>query len=150
MFWLARLIRLARPMPPTPTPAMFSMSLGGTKPRPSTCRGTIMAAAALVAVVARNARREIVSFAFIRFSGGDGDIIARSTMVCDRQERIESRRGQHRRCRPKGTALHGSRRMAVAPVLVEAHSQKWLCHYRLERRWQELGPENPVIIPCHV
>ena len=33
MFSLARLIRLLRPCPPTPTPATFSVSLGGVKPR---------------------------------------------------------------------------------------------------------------------
>src|SRR5215472_4079514 len=57
MFWLARLMRFWRPMPPTPTPAMFSRSLGGVKPRPSTWRGTKAAAAPLAAAVLRNLRR---------------------------------------------------------------------------------------------
>ena len=46
-------------MPPTPTPATFRVSLGGAKPRPSTCLGTIVKAAAVVAAFVRNARREI-------------------------------------------------------------------------------------------
>jgi hypothetical protein len=57
MFWLARLMRFWRPMPPTPTPAMFSRSLGGVKPRPSTWRGTNAAAALPAAAVLRNLRR---------------------------------------------------------------------------------------------
>ena len=57
MFWLARLMRFWRPMPPTPTPAMFNRSLGGVKPRPSTWRGTNAAAAPLAAAVLRNLRR---------------------------------------------------------------------------------------------
>src|SRR5215472_18273984 len=44
-------------MPPIPTPAMFSRSLGGVKPRPSTWRGTNAAAAPLAAAVLRNLRR---------------------------------------------------------------------------------------------
>src|SRR6202022_1172168 len=49
IFCEARLMRLARPMPPTPIPAMLSRSLGGTKPRPSTWRGTIVSAAVAAA-----------------------------------------------------------------------------------------------------
>src|SRR6266446_5655205 len=59
MFWLARLIRLARPMPPTPTAAMFSVSLGGGTPRPRTWLGTMAQAAPPAATLARNVRREI-------------------------------------------------------------------------------------------
>ena len=50
-------------MPPTPTPAMFSRSLGGVNPLPSTWRGTIVKAAPVAAALVRNARREIVFFA---------------------------------------------------------------------------------------
>src|SRR5215471_4442832 len=50
-------MRLARPIPPTPTAAMFSKSLGGVNPRPSTCRGTIAAAALPVATPLKNSRR---------------------------------------------------------------------------------------------
>src|SRR4029077_16047390 len=32
------------PIPPTPMQAMFSLSLGAVKPRPSTCRGTMVKA----------------------------------------------------------------------------------------------------------
>src|SRR3990172_4153418 len=47
MFSDSRLRRFAAPMPPTPTPAMFIFSLGGIcLGPPSTCRGTIVAAAA--------------------------------------------------------------------------------------------------------
>src|SRR6266581_3509558 len=62
MFWLARLIRLLRPMPPTPMPAMFSVSLGGVNPRPRTRRGTMANAAPLAATLVRNLRREISFF----------------------------------------------------------------------------------------
>ena len=41
MFWLATARMLLRPMPPMPTQAMFRRSLGGVKPRPSTCLGTM-------------------------------------------------------------------------------------------------------------
>ncbi len=44
-------------MPPTPTPAMLSMSLGGVNPRPSTCLGTRAAAALPAATLLRNFRR---------------------------------------------------------------------------------------------
>src|SRR5260370_18621304 len=62
MFWLARLIRLARPMPPTPTAATFRVSLGGGTPRPRTWLGTMAQAAPPAATLARNARREISFF----------------------------------------------------------------------------------------
>src|SRR6267154_4597950 len=62
MFWLARLIRLVRPMPPTPTPATFSVSLGGVNPRPRTCLGTIAHAALPAATLVRNVRREMSFF----------------------------------------------------------------------------------------
>src|SRR4029077_4910678 len=55
-------MRLARPMPPTPMPAMLSMSLGGTKPRPRTWRGTIVNAAAVTEGCERNLRRGIALF----------------------------------------------------------------------------------------
>src|SRR5258706_2742943 len=61
MFCEATLIRLARPMPPTPMLAMLSLSLGGTKPRPSTWRGT-MVSAAVAAACERNFRRGIELF----------------------------------------------------------------------------------------
>jgi hypothetical protein len=73
MFWVASATRLARPMPPTPTPAMFSLSLGGVKPRPKTWRGTMVKAFAVVvapeiaaaAVVVRNLRRDNLVFVLI-------------------------------------------------------------------------------------
>src|SRR5208282_833676 len=65
MFWLARLLRLVRPMPPTPTPAMLSMSLGGVKPRPRTCRGTMAIAAPPVATLVKNLRRDTSFFSII-------------------------------------------------------------------------------------
>src|SRR5277367_747321 len=70
-------MRLARPMPPTPTPAMFRVSLGGTKPRPSTYLGTMVTAAAVVAALVRNERREIVFVGVIRVSMATPPIIAR-------------------------------------------------------------------------
>src|ERR1700693_2230274 len=72
MFWLASAMRLARPIPPTPTPAMLSVSLGGLKPRPRTCRGTIVKAFAVVvapetaaAAAVRNLRRDNLVFVLI-------------------------------------------------------------------------------------
>src|SRR5947207_13348382 len=65
MFWLARLMRLARPMPPTPTLAMFSVSLGGVNPRPRTCLGTMAHAAPPAATSVRNLRRDISIFLLI-------------------------------------------------------------------------------------
>src|SRR5579864_8186479 len=62
MFWLARLMRLERPMPPTPTPAMLRVSLGGTKPWPRTWRGTMENAAAVRVESARNLRRDMELF----------------------------------------------------------------------------------------
>src|SRR5688500_18643503 len=56
----ARLRRLVRPMPPTPTPAMLRRSLGGVWPLPSTCRGTMVSPAAVVPAVAMKSRREMV------------------------------------------------------------------------------------------
>src|ERR1700704_3171451 len=70
MFWLARLIRLLRPMPPTPTPAMFSVSLGGVNPRPRTCLGTMAHAAPPAATLVRKERREISFFLLMSISPG--------------------------------------------------------------------------------
>src|SRR5260370_35669422 len=70
MFWLARLIRLVRPMPPTPTPAMFSVSLGAVNPRPSTCLGTMAHAAPPAATLVRKVRREISFFLLMIISPG--------------------------------------------------------------------------------
>src|SRR5260370_42484945 len=66
IFWLARLIRLLRPIPPTPTHAIFSMSLGGVNPRPRTCLGTIVTAALATAAFSIKLRREISFFSDIR------------------------------------------------------------------------------------
>src|SRR5258707_12678568 len=61
MFCEATLMRLARPIPPTPMPAILSLSLGGTNPRPKTWRGT-MVRAAVAAACERNFRRGIELF----------------------------------------------------------------------------------------
>src|SRR6266702_8192476 len=52
---------LLRPMPPMPTQAMFSRSLGGVKPRPSTCLGTMAIAAPVAAAVSMNSLRDTPS-----------------------------------------------------------------------------------------
>src|SRR6267378_2972774 len=70
MFWLAMLIRLVRPIPPTPTAAMLSVSLGGVNPRPRTCRGTMAHAAPPAATLVRNVRREISFFLLMSISPG--------------------------------------------------------------------------------
>src|SRR5260370_15453200 len=62
MFWLARLIRLVRPMPPTPTAATLSVSLGGVNPRPRTFLGIMAQAAPPAATSVRKVRREIAFF----------------------------------------------------------------------------------------
>ena len=47
-------------MPPTPTPAMFSFSLGGGVSLPAkTCRGSMVTVAAAKAVLPKKARREV-------------------------------------------------------------------------------------------
>ena len=51
MFWLPTARMLLWPMPPMPTQAMFSRSLGGVKPLPSTCRGTMVMPAPVIAAV---------------------------------------------------------------------------------------------------
>src|SRR4051794_6982008 len=61
MFWLARLMRLLRPIPPTPTPAMLSVSLGAVKPRPSTRRGTMAKPAVPALTFFRKVRRDTPS-----------------------------------------------------------------------------------------
>src|SRR5260370_28841536 len=68
MVWLARLMRLLRPMQPTPTPATFRVSLGGVNPRPRTCRGTMAHAAPPAATSVRKVRREISFFLLMRWS----------------------------------------------------------------------------------
>src|SRR2546430_2125922 len=70
MFWLARLIRLLRPIPPTPTPATFRVSLGEVNPRPRTCLGTMAHAALPAATLVRNVRREISFFLLMIISPG--------------------------------------------------------------------------------
>ena len=59
MFWDMRRRVLLPPMPPNPTVAMFTVSLGAWKPRPSTCRGTMVKPAPAAAVVVRNVRLEM-------------------------------------------------------------------------------------------
>ena len=60
MFSLLQPRTSARPRPPTPIPAMFSVSLGACTPRPpSTRRGTIINEAADAEAAATNRRREI-------------------------------------------------------------------------------------------
>src|SRR5690554_3469496 len=54
MFSDSRFLRLAKPIPPTPTPAMFNLSLGALCPKPATTwLGMIEKAAAAAAVVPR-------------------------------------------------------------------------------------------------
>src|SRR5215471_19509709 len=62
MFWLATARMLLRPMPPMPTQAMLSRSLGGVKPRPSTCLGTIVRAAPVAAAVSMKCLRVTPAF----------------------------------------------------------------------------------------
>ena len=56
MFWVERLTRSLRPCPPTPTAATFSVSLGASNPRPSTCRGTTVRPAPVTATLDMNLR----------------------------------------------------------------------------------------------
>src|SRR6266852_6719444 len=83
MFWLARLMRFVRPMPPTPTAAMLRVSLGGVKPRPRTFLGTIAQAAPPAATLVRKVRREISFFLLMSMPPraglsriGEGDVRA--------------------------------------------------------------------------
>ena len=58
MFWLITARVFEAPMPATPTIAMLTRSLGAWKPRPSTCRGTMVTAAPAPAALVMNWRRE--------------------------------------------------------------------------------------------
>ena len=64
MFWLMRLRVFDPPMPPMPTVAMLTVSLGAWKPRPSTCRGTIVTPAPAIAALRTNVLRETPSSVF--------------------------------------------------------------------------------------
>src|SRR5690349_8727399 len=66
MFSVATPSMSLRPFPPQPMAAMLSLSLGATKPRPRTWRGTMVNAAA--AVVLRTNVRRVIRFLPIRFS----------------------------------------------------------------------------------
>ena len=58
IFWSAQQSRSPRPWPPTPIPAMRTLSLGGVSPLAATAaRGTIVNAATAAPAVPRNARR---------------------------------------------------------------------------------------------
>ena len=58
MFSVALLSRFDFPIPPTPTAAMLSLSLGAGVPwPPSTCRGTMVKPAVAVAALARKVLR---------------------------------------------------------------------------------------------
>src|SRR5262245_12263818 len=59
MFSVARLTRLERPCPPTPTAATLRRSLGAVWPRPSTWRGTIAKPAPVSATSETKSRRVI-------------------------------------------------------------------------------------------
>src|ERR1700722_10428011 len=72
IFWSERLTRLVWPMPPTPTPATLRRSLGGVWPRPRTWRGTIVKAAAAVAVFAMKERRETMEADSLLVAGVSG------------------------------------------------------------------------------
>jgi hypothetical protein len=52
---------LVRPIPPTPTAAIFNKSLGGVIPLPNTWRGTIVKAAPVTTASVTNSRR-VISF----------------------------------------------------------------------------------------
>jgi hypothetical protein len=52
-------------MPPTPTAATFKVSLGAVKPRPSTCRGTIMKPADATETCSTKRRREILAIVHV-------------------------------------------------------------------------------------
>src|ERR1700730_1904458 len=53
------------PLPPAPIAAMVSLSLGATKPRPSTCLGTIKNHAAASELDLRKSLLELFVFIFI-------------------------------------------------------------------------------------
>src|SRR4029077_341945 len=95
MFCEARLMRLARPIPPTPTLAMLSVSLGGTKPRPRTWRGTMVNAAAVAAACEINFRRGIAfsvmgnSLAAERVTRGHGKAADAGAQPMERATTVE-------------------------------------------------------------
>src|SRR2546426_12803110 len=111
MFSLARLIRLLRPMPPTPTPAMFSLSLGGVNPRPSTCLGTMENAAPPAATSVRNLRRVISFFSLMSFSLA-APTISRSAGL------VQILSWLLRGIRFRGDAVPGCRHRGAAPAIL--------------------------------
>jgi hypothetical protein len=58
MFWLITARVLFAPIPPIPMVAMFTVSLGAWKPRPSTVRGTMTSPAPAAAAVVTKSRRD--------------------------------------------------------------------------------------------
>ena len=61
MFWLRTAESSLPPVPPMPTAAMLTVSLGACMPRPSTWRGTIVSPAPVLATVVMNFRRDMPS-----------------------------------------------------------------------------------------
>src|SRR5919201_5396187 len=76
MFWLDRFTRLLRPIPPTPTAATFSVSLGASNPCPRTCRGMIVSPAPVTATFDTNLRLERLINLLLNF-GSQGDTAVR-------------------------------------------------------------------------
>src|SRR5580693_4267453 len=103
MFWLERLIRLVRPMPPMPTPAMLSISLGGVNPRPRTCRVTMAIAAPPVATFVKNLRRDKSLFFLMSCSLFAAATIALSGAHCECKVRGVGYEGFGLRLRSPGT-----------------------------------------------
>src|SRR5216684_4397437 len=126
MFWLARLIRLERPIPPTPTAAMFSVSLGGVNPRPRTLLGTMAHAAPPAATSVRKVRREIAFLLLMSRSPREhyyAVVVALRRQVLAMQG--TARRLVNRNWLPnKGAACCAPTKKQLAAVYVGRESQK--------------------------
>src|SRR6266700_4076332 len=105
MFSAATPFTSSLPRPPTPMQAMFRVSLGARKPRPSTWRGT-MVKAATAPTSLTNVRREMRLRVMMGVSS-----ISRRGLACGRAPRAKQRReqqqdhrgepgGQHPEARP--------------------------------------------------
>src|SRR5712692_9865622 len=119
-----------RPMPPTPMQATLSLSLGGTNPRPSTCRGTMVKAAA--AAVSRTKLRRLIRFFPIRcppygFSLRGCSLDSSALRTEQQGEHYEHRERAERGVQPDGVPVM---RPGDAPIRRACRRAREVAHHR--------------------
>src|SRR5215831_9796396 len=135
MFWLATARMLLRPMPPMPTQAMLSRSLGGVKPCPSTCLGTIVRAAPVAAAVSMKCLRVTPGFFSSippPFRGGH-DIPS----VHEIDDPAPGARGPR-----VGAYLCCPSRARAVAFAVRREIARWLGHLQVRRAAEEVGNQG--------